>query len=467
MDAQDPIRVWYHSWGRQAATDAPAIVETLERAGISAYPIDQASPLGSGILIFDEIAPETCELLHDVSCNGLRRVLAVATVHSAAFIDSAWRLLSAGASDALVWDARGHAAAQVVARFKRWEAIDRLVRSPLIENNLVGGSPAWVTVVRRIVEVAVYTDATLLITGESGTGKELIARLVHTLDPRAGKRDFVVLDCTTIVPELSGSEFFGHERGAFTGAVTARDGAFALAHGGTLFLDEVAELPLTLQAQLLRVVQEQTYKRVGGNTWQRTDFRLVCATNKDLLEEVGHGRFRRDLYYRIAAVTCRLPPLRDRPEDILPLVRHFLRELRPGESPPELDVPVRNYVQRRAYPGNVRDLKQMVARMTCYHVGSGYVTVGDIPEEERPTDEGAPSDWRAGAFEHAIRRALLQGFGLKDISRAAADCAIRIAVDDAGGSLPRAARNLGVTDRALQIRFAERRRNGGDTDQRT
>src|SRR6185295_226461 len=150
-------------------------------------------------------------------------------------------------------------------------------------------------------------------------GKELLARVIHALDPRPDKGELVVLDCTTIVPELSGSEFFGHERGAYTGAVGPRDGAFALAHGGTLFLDEIGELPLALQAQLLRVVQEGTYKRVGGNAWHKASFRLVCATNRDLKEEVARGRFRGDLYHRLATNASRLPPLRDRVEDILVL----------------------------------------------------------------------------------------------------------------------------------------------------
>src|SRR4029077_5747912 len=146
----------------------------------------------------------------------------------------------------------------------------------------------------------------------------IVARLIHLLDARPNKRDLVVLDCSTVVPELSGSEFFGHERGAFTGALTERHGAFALANGGTLFLDEIGELPLPLQAQLLRVVQEHSYKRIGGNKWHRTDFRLVCATNRDLLGLVCGGEFRADLYYRIASFVCKLPALRERAEDIIP-----------------------------------------------------------------------------------------------------------------------------------------------------
>src|SRR5262249_20244908 len=155
-------------------------------------------------------------------------------------------------------------------------------------------------------------------------------------------------------------ELFGHERGAFTGAVNPREGAFALADGATLFLDEVGELPLRLQAQLLRAIQEKTYKRVGGNVWQTTDFRLVCATNRDLTDAVERGEFRGDLYSRIGGWVFRTPPLRERPEDILPLSTHFLSTFLPEETLPELDEPVREYFLRRPYPGNVRELRQLV-----------------------------------------------------------------------------------------------------------
>src|SRR6516162_7426096 len=173
--------------------------------------------------------------------------------------------------------------------------------------------------------------------GESGTGKEMLAQLIKELDFTARTANLTVVDCTTIVPELSGSEFFGHERGAFTGAINARDGAFALANGGILFLDEIGELPLPLQAQLLRVIQERSYKRVGGSTWHRTEFRLVCATNRNLLEMVTRGEFRADLFHRIASFICKLPPLRERIEDIIPLAEHFFRQVDPNHKVPHLD----------------------------------------------------------------------------------------------------------------------------------
>jgi transcriptional regulator with GAF, ATPase, and Fis domain len=237
------------------------------------------------------------------------------------------------------------------------------------------------------VEVARFTDAAVLITGESGTGKERVAQLIHELDPRPNKKRMVVLDCSTVVPSLSGSEFFGHEKGAFTGAAAARAGAFELADGGTLFLDEVGELSVPLQAELLRVIQEGTFKRVGSNTWRKSAFRLVCATNRDLAVEQAKGTFRNDFYYRIAGCRLHLPSLRDRAEDILPLFRHFFRQVHPDGEPPELEDAVRDLLVSRAYPGNVRDLRSLVLRIVHRYLGAGFVTVGDIPDRERPPSE--------------------------------------------------------------------------------
>jgi transcriptional regulator with GAF, ATPase, and Fis domain len=452
------MKLWHHFFDEDAIPTKSTVVEALNRENVGTYPLDLDSPSGSGVVFFCKFTDPLCDLLREISRNGLERVLVVAVSPSGFPPGCVWRLLQAGAADVFVWDHRVDPAREVADRFQRWEAVDRLVCSPLVQHNLVGKSPNWTFVLRQIVEVAYFTDASILISGESGTGKELVARLVHTLDQRPHKHDLVVLDCTTIVPDLSGSEFFGHERGAFTGAVVARDGAFALGDGGTLFLDEVGDLPLALQAELLRVVQEHTYKRVGSNTWQHTDFRLVCAANRDLLQEVERGRFRRDLYYRIAGWPCRLPALRERSDDILPLTHYFIQQFQPDKEPPELDSGVREYLVCRDYPGNVRDLKQLVARMMYRHVGPGPITVGCIPEEERMNVERGPADWRSGELDSAIRRALSVGVGLKEIRQTVENIAIHEAVSEENGSLKQAARRLGVTERALQLRRAARRR---------
>jgi transcriptional regulator with GAF, ATPase, and Fis domain len=257
-------------------------------------------------------------------------------------------------------------------------------------------------------------------------------------------------DCSTVVPSLSGSEFFGHERGAFTGAAAAREGAFELADGGTLFLDEVGELSVPLQAELLRVIQEGTFKRVGSNTWRKSAFRLVCATNRDLSAEQARGSFRNDFYYRIAGCTLHLPSLRERKEDILPLFRHFFRQLHPDRSPPELEGAVRDLLVSRAYPGNVRDLRSLVLRIIHRHLGAGFVTVGDIPDQERPAPEGREECWRDDGFEHSIGRGLALGAGLEEITAAAADAAVRLALTREGGDVTRAARSLRVPDATVR-----------------
>lgn len=452
------IKIWHHFLCGGAALSRGQVIESLVRAGFDTCPLDLDAPGSLGVLFFDDLTDRTCDLLREVSRNGIGRVVAIAASRSALASCGAWRLLGAGASDVFAWDHSADPAAEVAARFARWHKVDQLVSSPAVQKSLVGESRDWIVKLRQIVEVANFTNLSVLLLGESGTGKEMVARLIHSIDGRPNKRELVVLDCTTIVPELSGSEFFGHERGAFTGAVANRDGAFSLADGGTLFLDEVGELPLTLQAELLRVVQEHTYKRVGSNLWRRADFRLVCATNRDLLGEVEQGRFRRDLYSRIASWTCRLPPLRERPEDILPLARHFIDELQDGE-PVDIDEPVLEHLLKRHYPANVRDLKQLITRMVYRHVGPGPITVGDIPEEDRPSVESSLENWCDASFERAIRHALARGLGLKEIGRIAEDTAEWLAVDQEQGNLQRAARRLGVTDRALQIRRASRKRN--------
>jgi transcriptional regulator with GAF, ATPase, and Fis domain len=451
------ICCWVHYWAPVPGLEKDEFRRELLTNGLEPKPLADASPSGVGVCVYNEPSLSLRDFLRTASGAGRERIIAVGGADGLVNGISSWDLLQAGASDVLVWSAPDRVARQVRARFERWSLVDQLIEAPSVANLVIGKSAIWREILRSIVETARFSDAPALILGESGTGKEIVAHLIHLLDPRPTKGDLVVLDCSTVVSELSGSEFFGHERGAFTGAVAERDGAFALANGGTLFLDEIGELPLPLQAQLLRVVQEHTYKRVGGNTWRRTDFRLVCATNRDLLELIRQGEFRADLYYRIASFVCKLPALRERVEDIIPLAEHFLRQLHPDGEPPELDSTVRGYLLRREYPGNVRDLRQVVSRLMYRYVGDGTITVGNIPPEERPVTEPEDVVWLDLHFERAIQRALLFGAGLKEIGRAAEEVAIRIATSEEDGSLSRAAHRLGVTDRALQLRRANRR----------
>ena len=207
------------------------------------------------------------------------------------------------------------------------------------------------------------TDATVLITGETGTGKELMARAIHHWSPRAGQ-SFVAVNCAALVETLLESELFGHEKGAFTGAVSQRRGRFELAHGGTLFLDEVGEMTHALQSKLLRVLQEGTFERVGGAKTVTVDVRVITATNRDLQRLVAERVFREDLYYRLSVFPIKLPPLRERPTDILPLADHVLRQAgrRFGKRIVGFADEVPALLQGYAWPGNIRELQNVIER---------------------------------------------------------------------------------------------------------
>jgi transcriptional regulator with GAF, ATPase, and Fis domain len=203
-------------------------------------------------------------------------------------------------------------------------------------------------------------------------------------------------------------------------------------------------------------VQEGTFKRIGGNNWKSTEFRLICATNRDLEAEVAAGRFRTDLYYRIAGIRCRLPSLRERPTDIPVLIDHFIDELKGQSQVSGVDEPVMRMLLTREYRGNVRELRLLVTRMLSRHVGPGAISIGDVPEEERqPMSDAA--DWRDAGFIRAINRAVVSGTGLKAIGRAAEDAAEQLALEWENGNIHLAAARLGVSDRALQLRRAARR----------
>ena len=449
-----PSSDWSHFFDMVPACARESVAALLRRSGLSLAPMP-ADPAGYGLMVLSAVDAHVLESIRAASRHAAVLVLAVAPCRIAP--PQQWALLQAGAADVLLWPTLPADADPISARFDRLRRVRELSESPRVSAALVGAGPAWLGLLRQVVELALYARGPVLVTGESGTGKELVARLIHELDPRQDKRELVVVDCTTITPELSGSEFFGHERGAYTGALTARDGAFAQAHGGTLFLDEIGELPLVLQAQLLRVVQEGKYKRVGGNAWQHTSFRLVSATHCDLEARVGEGRFRADLYFRIAGSTCRTPPLRERKDDVLALARFFQQDIEGRDGARGFDEPVCQYLLARDYPGNVRELKRVVERLCLRHAGGGPITIGDVPEDERPIDPTPTRTLLQARFDAVAREAIGLGLGLKEIGQLATDCAIQAALDEEHGNLHRAAARLAVTDRALQLRRAQQR----------
>jgi len=215
-----------------------------------------------------------------------------------------------------------------------------------------------------MLERAAASDATVLLTGETGTGKEAAAESIHTASVR-GEGPFIVVDCGAIPPNLLESELFGHEKGAFTGAVAARKGAFEAASGGTIFLDEVGELTLDLQPKLLRALEKREVKRVGSNEYVPVDVRVIAATNRELRAEVNAKRFRSDLYYRLAVLEVRLPPLRERPEDIPPLVERILLDIDAANRPEAQVVRDGEFLDQltgHPWPGNVRELRNHIER---------------------------------------------------------------------------------------------------------
>ncbi len=419
---------------------------------------DQSEASFHKIVTCDPAERDVFRLLHDLGSRGTTGIIIVTRKH----LDSEeiWKLLRAGAVEVIEWQEHGEAeaGALLMRKLERLWEVDALTAEVMRKEAMVGVSTAWLNLLHRVVESARYSDAPLLLTGESGTGKELLARAAHLVtSPSSGRKpgELIIVDCGALVPELAGSEFFGHERGAFTGAQNQREGAFALAHGGTLLLDEVGELPASLQAQLLRAIQEKTYKRVGGNVWQTTDFRLVCATNRDLEELVRQGAFRVDLYHRIAGIVLRTPPLRERMDDILPLATFFLQGCL-GMNEPGFDHCVREYLLSRCYPGNVRELRQLMCRIANRHTGLGVITGGDIPEEDRPAGDPQGA-WPDAGFEASIAMAVKSGATLHEIRHLAADVAIRLTIQCEDGNLRGAAKRLGITDRALQMRRAAER----------
>src|SRR5438132_1036133 len=243
-------------------------------------------------------------------------------------------------------------------------------RDPRRFEQIIGSSPALESVLQQVEQVA-PTDSTVLIQGETGTGKELIARAIHNLSARCG-RAFIKLNCAAIPFDLLESELFGHERGAFTGAIAQKIGRFELADKGTLFLDEVGDIPPALQPKLLRVLQEQEFERLGSTRTHKVDVRLVAATNRNLVDMVKRNEFRSDLYYRLNVFPIPLPPLRERREDIPALVTHFVEILsrRMGKHIEHIPATTMSAFSSYTWPGNVRELQNFIERSVILTAGS-------------------------------------------------------------------------------------------------
>lgn len=423
------------------------VIYALEEAKIDMQALHhQDQPTGPGIVFFDQQSAleAVTEYIADFAPICGQQIIAVSL--SSLPRGAAWKILHAGASDVLFWKATEKPVASITARLQYWEVAKQQLQH--LHKILIGRSRIWHSTLRQIVELA-SSNCPVLLLGESGTGKELVTKEIHALDSRQDKQELVVVDCTTIVPGLSGSELFGHEKGAFTNAISTRDGAFALANGGSLFLDELGELPAGLQPELLRVLQEGTYKRVGSNTWRKTNFRLISATNRDLEADVKNGHFRQDLFYRVSGYTCHLPPLRERREDIPLLVDYFLQHVHKKYQP--VDPEVYQYLAVRDYPGNVRELQQLVSRIAYKHIGDGPFTLGDIPEADRPMFPDSELLPGKEDLEQVVKRLLYAGVCLKDLKDLVTAIAKDVAIEDQNGNIKEAAQKLGCSERILQM----------------
>jgi two-component system, NtrC family, response regulator HydG len=371
----------------------------------------------------------------------------VLTAHGT--VDSAVQLLKEGAFDYLT---------KPVARDKLIDTVERALVQHEVQRDfnadpaaqreklgcagLVGHSDALRHTVSLLRKVA-RTDANVVITGESGTGKEVVARCLHAVSHRTAK-PFIPVDCASLPESLLESELFGHERGAFTGAIAQKPGVFELADGGTLLLDEIGEMSLPLQAKLLRVAQEQCFRRVGGRQEIGVNVRILSATNRDLAQACEEGIFRQDLYYRLSVITVPLPPLRDRQGDIVILANHFLESfMRTADKRIEGFTPEATVcLESHLWPGNVRELQNVVERATVLTDGP-QITPDDLPEEVARRSGVSPrplGSTPASSPFHAAKRDVVQRFErdylVEQLRRA-------------HGNVSRAARDAGMNRRTL------------------
>jgi DNA-binding NtrC family response regulator len=391
-----------------------------------------------------------CDVVHDIAwlltqLAGERIACPVIACGRADDAEAAVRAIRAGAKDYLPLPPD----ADLIAAMLQAVAADP--DRPVVQD------PAMSALLQRAEQVA-RSDASVLITGESGTGKEVLARHIHAASRRA-RGPFVALNCAALPETLLESELFGHEKGAFSGAVAARKGKFEQAEGGTLLLDEIGEMDPRLQAKILRAIQEREIDRLGGTAPVKVNVRILAATHRDLAQEVAKGRFREDLYFRLAVVRLRIPPLRERPADILPLARHFAKRYARANGLPERDLTpeAERVLLAHSWPGNVRELENTLHRAVLLAEGPAIgpeaidLLETAVQPEPPPSPAVAPMPARASAPVAALVGRRMEEVERDLILETLAHCL---------GNRTRAAEMLGISIRTLRNKLHEYRAAG-------
>ena len=416
-------RLEKYGWQVDAVIDGKAAIEMLEQAAYQLILSDVKMPNLDGMQLLKHIR-ETMPYSDTI----------MMTAHGN--VESAIECLKQGASDYLL---KPFDMDDLIIRINRIEAVQSLkARNISLEDNclqrkedLIGSSEAMEEVLKLVNQTG-PSDASILISGESGTGKELVAAALHDSSKRRDQ-PYIKLNCAAIPEGLMESEMFGHEKGAFTGAIKQKAGKLEMADGGTLLLDEIADLPLALQPKLLRALQESEFERVGGTRTIRVDVRFVCSTAKDLAQEVKEGRFREDLFYRLSVIPIKLPPLRSRKEDISELLKHFLHEysLKRG-IPMSVSKEAMDSLLEYDYPGNVRELKNIIERASILAT-EPHIKLADLP----------------GDLTKGVAVGRQNSLNLSEVVADAEKKTILKALSRAGNSRTKAAELLGISRKNL------------------
>ncbi len=417
---------------------------------------------GADIVVTDLVMPKLggMELLKSINATHPDVPVIIITAHGT--VDSAVEAIKLGAFDYITKPFDQSEIQVVIAKAaKTHEGAERSVKADGKARAAIIGESVQMQEVFKIIDKVADTPSTVLITGESGTGKELIATALHDGSARRDK-PLIKINCAAIPKDLMESELFGYERGAFTGAVTSKPGRFELADTGTLFLDEIGEIPVEMQVKLLRALQESEFERVGGIKTTRVDVRLIAATNRNLQTEIEAGRFRKDLYYRLAVVPIILPSLRERKTDIPQLARHFVEKYNRKLSKKIEGIADDALAALQSYPwpGNIRELENLMERVLLFADGP-LITAKDLPEPVRQ-GAGHPFGTSAAASNTSTNGEAGSTTGetsLKDIVRMKAaeleKDLIAKALEETGGNVTRAAKLLQISRKSLQTKMKE------------